>query len=256
MADYLLCGTTHNMVHSGSERISQEIKFSRFLSETFSCFSPSLNDYREQIFSLSIQLLNCVQQSSARLAVLFKGTSVGWCLLAKWLKSGPSSPQAEGQALSAHSATLSVPSKKCKGKATTWKAIPVPTADRERASVANMYLSSLWSTRQMPSHLSCCRFLRLGLGKEMQIVSLLETAMAIQFHFKMTHAKVSINPNQRWCMVNSHYGLIRWRGACGCAYCVFNQKTSCKRANENKRRANKAKQAEQAVIIAFLSGGQ
>lgn len=46
-----------------------------------------------------------------------------------------------------------------KGKATAWKIIPVPTANRGRASVADMYPSPLWSSRQVASHLSCCCFL-------------------------------------------------------------------------------------------------
>lgn len=46
-----------------------------------------------------------------------------------------------------------------KGKATAWKVIPVPTANRGRASVADMYPSPLWSSRQVASHLSCCCFL-------------------------------------------------------------------------------------------------
>lgn len=46
-----------------------------------------------------------------------------------------------------------------KGKATAWKVIPVPTVNRGRASVADMYPSPLWSSRQVASHLSCCCFL-------------------------------------------------------------------------------------------------
>lgn len=85
-----------------------------------------------------------------------------------------------------------------KGKATAWKVIPVPTANRGRASVADMYPSPLWSSRQVASHLSCCCFLWLRLGKEIyrwDCKCPLDTA--IKFHFEMMHAKVSINPSQR-----------------------------------------------------------
>lgn len=58
-------------------------------------------------------------------------------------------------------------------------------------------------------------------------------------------------------MVNSHYGLIRRHGACGRADCVFNQMLPAAEQTRAKRRGgkrrNKAKQAEQAVTIAFLS---
>ncbi len=60
-----------------------------------------------------------------------------------------------------------------KGKATRWKVIPGPTANRGRASVAGMYPSPLWSSRQVLPHLSCCCFLWFRLGKETQMGSLM-----------------------------------------------------------------------------------
>lgn len=58
-----------------------------------------------------------------------------------------------------------------KGKATRWKIIPAPTANRGRASVAGMYPSPLCSSRQVWSHLSCCCFLCIRPGREIQMGS-------------------------------------------------------------------------------------